>query len=46
MTLPEGFEAFETQVTVTSGKLRFPMQQSFTWKVGGESALGAPAAEG
>lgn len=46
VTLPEGFEAFETQVTVTSGKLRFPMQQSFTWKVGGESALGAPAAEG
>lgn len=46
VTLPEGFEAFETQVTVTSGKLRFPMQQSFTWKVGRETALGAPATEG
>lgn len=46
VTLPEGFEAFETQVTVTSGKLRFPMQQSFPWKVGSEPALGARPAEG
>lgn len=46
VTLPEGFEAFETQVTVTSGKLRFPMQQSFNWKVGGEPSLGAQPAEG
>jgi hypothetical protein len=46
VTLPEGFEAFETEVTVTSGKLRFPMQQSFPWKVGSEPALGARPAEG
>ena len=46
VTLPEGFEAFETQVTVTSGKLRFPMQRSFPWKVGGEPKLGALPAEG
>jgi len=46
VTLPEGFEVFETEVTVTSGRLRFPMQQSFPWKVGGEPALGTPPAEG
>lgn len=46
VTLPEGFECFETQVTVTSGKLRFPLQRSFPWKVGGDAALGAPPAEG
>jgi hypothetical protein len=45
VVLPEGFEAFETEVTVTSGKLRFPMQQSFPWKVGSEPALGARPAE-
>jgi hypothetical protein len=39
VTLPEGFEAFEAQVSVTSSKLRFPMQQSFAWKVGGAAAL-------
>ena len=32
VTLPEGFEAFEAEVQVRSGKLRFPMQQSFPWK--------------
>ena len=34
VTLPEGFQAFEAEVQVRSGKLRFPMQQSFPWKVG------------
>ena len=36
VTLPEGFEAFEAEVQVRSSKLRFPMQQSFPWKVGEE----------
>jgi len=39
VTLPEGFEAFEAEVQVRSGKLRFPMQQSFPWKT--EAATGA-----
>jgi hypothetical protein len=39
VTLPEGFQAFEAEVQVRSGKLRFPMQQSFPWK-----ADAAPAA--
>jgi len=38
-TLPEGFQAFEAEVQVRSSKLRFPLQQSFPWKVGGQSAL-------
>jgi outer membrane murein-binding lipoprotein Lpp len=36
VTLPEGFQAFEAEVQVRSSKLRFPMQQSFPWKVGDE----------
>jgi hypothetical protein len=32
VTLPEGFEPFEAEVQVRSGKLRSPMQQSFPWK--------------
>ena len=39
VALPEGFQAFEAEVQVRSGKLRFPMQQSFPWK-----ADAAPAA--
>jgi hypothetical protein len=39
VTLPEGFQAFEVEVQVRSSKLRFPMQQSFPWKVGGQAAL-------
>ena len=38
VTLPEGFQAFEVEVQVRSGKLRFPMEQSFPWKVGGPPA--------
>ncbi len=38
-TLPEGFEAFEAEVQVRSSKLRFPLQQSFAWKVGAQAAL-------
>ena len=34
VTLPEGFQAFEAEVQLRSGKLRFPMQQSFPWKAG------------
>ena len=46
ITLPEGFEAFETSITVSSGKLHFPMQRSFPWKVGGEPLLGERPAAG
>jgi hypothetical protein len=46
VTLPEGFQAFELQVTVTSGALKFPLQQSFAWKVGGAAALGRGGAGG
>jgi len=35
VTLPEGFQPFETEVQVRSGKLRSPLQQSFPWKVAG-----------
>jgi len=33
ITLPEGFQAFEAEVQVRSSKLRFPLRQSFPWKV-------------
>jgi hypothetical protein len=33
VTLPEGFEAFEAEVQVHSGKLKFPIEQRFPWKV-------------
>lgn len=39
VTLPEDFEVYETEVQVRSSKLRFPLQQSFTWKPGGQPAL-------
>ena len=39
VTLPEGFEPFEAEVQVRSGKLRFPMQQSYPWKA--DAATGA-----
>jgi hypothetical protein len=39
VTLPEGFEVFEAQVQVRSSKLRVPLQQSFPWKVGQQTAL-------
>jgi hypothetical protein len=32
VTLPEGFEPFEAEVQVRSGKLRAPLEQSFPWK--------------
>ncbi len=38
VTLPEGFQAFEVEVQVRSSKLRFPMEQSFPWKVEGQPA--------
>jgi hypothetical protein len=37
--LPEGFQAFEAEVQVRSAKLRFPLEQSFPWKVGGQAEL-------
>ena len=39
VVLPEGFQVFEADVEVRSSKLRFPMQQSFPWKVGGRAPL-------
>ena len=32
VTLPEGFEPFEAEVQVRSGKLRSPIEQTFPWK--------------
>lgn len=46
VTLPEGFEAFEASITVTSQKLRFPMQRTFPWKPAGVAALGDVPAGG
>jgi len=42
VTLPEGFEAFEAEVQVRSGKLKTPLQQRFAWKVAGDSLAEAP----
>ena len=42
LTLPEGFEAFEAEVQVRSGKLKFPVEQRFPWKVGDQALSGAP----
>jgi hypothetical protein len=42
VTLPAGFQPFEAEVQVRSGKLRSPLQQSFPWKVAGT----LPAAPG
>ena len=39
VTLPEGFEAYEAEVQVRSGKLASPLQQSFPW-----TAAAPPAA--
>lgn len=33
VTLPEGFEAYEAEVQVRSGKLAAPLQQAFPWTV-------------
>jgi len=38
VALPEGFEAFETDVEVHSTKLRSPVEQVFPWKVAGQPA--------
>jgi hypothetical protein len=38
VTLPEGFEAFEVEVQVRSGKLRAPLQQSYPWNPAGRPA--------
>jgi len=37
VVLPEGFRPFETEVRVRSSKLRAPVQQTFAWKVAGQS---------
>lgn len=36
VVLPEGFEPYETDVRVTSSKLRTPLQQVFPWKIEGQ----------
>lgn len=38
VVLPEGFQAFETDVEVHSSKLRTPVRQTFPWKVTGQPA--------
>jgi hypothetical protein len=48
VTLPEDFQAFEAEVEVRSSALRFPMQQSFPWRIagdGGEMARDADTSE-
>lgn len=39
VTLPEGFEVYETEVQVRSSKLRFPLQQSYPWQPGRQPPL-------
>jgi len=39
VTLPEGFQPFETHVEVRSSKLPRPLEQSFPWKVGATATL-------
>jgi hypothetical protein len=39
VTLPEGFQPFETEVQVSSGKLRAPVRQTFPWKLADEPAV-------
>lgn len=36
VTLPEGFEAFETEVELHSSKMLSPVEQNFPWKVAGQ----------
>jgi hypothetical protein len=43
VSLPEGFEAFEAEVQVRSGKLRFPVEQRFPWKVADAALSSVPA---
>jgi hypothetical protein len=38
-TLPEGFTAYTADVAVTSGKLRSPLERSFSWKTGPQTSL-------
>jgi hypothetical protein len=37
LTLPEGFQPYETDVRLQSSKMRGPVQQAFQWKVEGPS---------
>jgi hypothetical protein len=39
VTLPAGFQAYESEVSLRSSKLRFPVEQSFPWKVEQAAAL-------
>jgi len=39
ITLPEGFDVFEVDVEVTPGKGRAPVERSFPWKTGVQTAL-------
>jgi hypothetical protein len=39
VSLPEGFQPFETDVRVHSTKLRSPVQQTFPWKIEGQPAI-------
>lgn len=41
VTLPEGFEPYETDVRLQSSKMRGPVQQAFPWQVRGEPSLQA-----
>jgi hypothetical protein len=41
VTLPEGFQPFEVEVSVQSRQLRSPLRQSFPWKVADGTDAGA-----
>lgn len=43
VTLPEGFEPYETDVRLQSSKMRGPVQQAFPWKLASRPAVRAPA---
>ncbi|NJD33135.1 MAG: hypothetical protein FIB04_14755 [Gammaproteobacteria bacterium] len=42
VTLPDGFEAFEAEVQVRSGKLKYPIEQRFPWKVADRALAASP----
>ncbi|HET7204088.1 MAG TPA: DUF6776 family protein [Steroidobacteraceae bacterium] len=46
VTLPEGFDPYETDVRLQSSKLRGPVQQAFPWKVQGEPSRQASSRRG
>ena len=46
VTLPEGFDPYETDVRLQSSKMRGPVQEAFPWKVESEPSLQASNRDG